>query len=37
MREMKDCGIEWAGAIGISDSRGKASPGLNVLDTEQNK
>ena len=37
MREMKDCGIEWAGVIGISDSRGKASPGLNVLDTEQNK
>ena len=27
----------FAGAIGISDSRGKASPVLNVLDTEQNK
>ena len=27
----------FAGAIGISDSRGKASPVLNVLDTIQNK
>ncbi|MCR5457087.1 MAG: restriction endonuclease subunit S [Clostridiales bacterium] len=27
----------FAGAIGISDSRGKASPVLNVLDSEQNK
>ncbi len=27
----------FAGAIGISDSRGKASPVLNVLDTSQNK
>ena len=27
----------FAGAIGSSDSRGKASPVLNVLDTEQNK
>lgn len=27
----------FAGAIGISDSRGKASPVLNVLDTEMNK
>lgn len=27
----------FAGAIGISDSRGKASPVLNVIDTEQNK
>lgn len=27
----------FAGAIGISDSRGKASPVLNVLDTDQNK
>ncbi|MCM1315785.1 MAG: restriction endonuclease subunit S [Alistipes senegalensis] len=27
----------FAGAIGISDSRGKASPVLNVLDTMQNK
>ena len=27
----------FAGAIGISDSRGKATPVLNVLDTEQNK
>ena len=27
----------FAGAIGISDSRGKASPALNVLNTEQNK
>ena len=27
----------FAGAIGISDSRGKASPVLNVLDTAQNK
>lgn len=27
----------FAGSIGISDSRGKASPVLNVLDTEQNK
>lgn len=27
----------FAGAIGISDSRGKSSPVLNVLDTEQNK
>lgn len=27
----------FAGAIGISDSRGKASPVLNVLDTEGNK
>lgn len=27
----------FAGAIGISDSRGKASPVLNVVDTEQNK
>ena len=27
----------FAGAIGISDSRGKASPVLNVLDTNQNK
>lgn len=27
----------FAGAIGISDSRGKASPVLNVLGTEQNK
>lgn len=27
----------FAGAIGISDSRGKASPVLNVLDTEQDK
>ena len=27
----------FAGAIGISDSRGKASPVLNVLDTEQSK
>ncbi|MBT9775363.1 restriction endonuclease subunit S [Clostridium sp. MCC353] len=27
----------FAGAIGISDSRGKASPVLNVLDTVQNK
>ena len=27
----------FAGAIGISDSRGKASPVLNVLDTENNK
>lgn len=27
----------FAGAIGISDSRGKASPVLNVLDTEENK
>ena len=27
----------FAGAIGISDSRGKASPVLNVLDTTQNK
>lgn len=27
----------FAGAIGISDSRGKASPVLNVLDTEQKK
>lgn len=27
----------FAGAIGISDSRGKASPVLNVLDTRQNK
>lgn len=27
----------FAGAIGISDSRGKASPVLNVLDTQQNK
>lgn len=27
----------FAGAIGISDARGKASPVLNVLDTEQNK
>lgn len=27
----------FAGATGISDSRGKASPVLNVLDTEQNK
>ena len=28
---------DFAGAIGISDSRGKASPVLNVLDTEQSK
>ena len=27
----------FAGAIGISDSRGKASPVLNVLDTDNNK
>lgn len=27
----------FAGAIGISDSRGKASPVLNVLGTDQNK
>ena len=27
----------FAGAIGLSDSRGKASPVLNVLDTKQNK
>lgn len=27
----------FAGAIGISDSRGKATPVLNVLDTKQNK
>lgn len=27
----------FAGAIGISDSRGKASPVLNALDTQQNK
>lgn len=27
----------FAGAIGISDSRGKASPVLNILDTQQNK
>ena len=27
----------FAGAIGISDSRGKGSPVLNVLDTQQNK
>ena len=27
----------FAGAIGISDSRGKGSPVLNVLDTKQNK
>ena len=27
----------FAGAIGISDSRGKASPVLNVLSTSQNK
>ena len=27
----------FAGSIGISDSRGKASPVLNVLDTDQNK
>lgn len=27
----------FAGSIGISDSKGKASPVLNVLDTEQNK
>ena len=27
----------FAGAIGISDSRGKASPVLNVLETQQNK
>lgn len=27
----------FAGAIGISDSRGKASPALNVLDSRQNK
>jgi type I restriction enzyme S subunit len=27
----------FAGAIGISDSRGKGSPVLNVLDTDQNK
>lgn len=27
----------FAGAIGISDSRGKASPVINVLDTKQNK
>ena len=27
----------FAGAIGISDSRGKASPVLNVLDTQENK
>ena len=27
----------FAGAIGVSDSRGKASPVLNVLDTEMNK
>ena len=27
----------FAGAIGISDSRGKASPVLNVLDTKENK
>lgn len=27
----------FAGAIGISDSRGKASPVLNVIDTNQNK
>lgn len=27
----------FAGAVGISDSRGKASPVLNVLDTQQNK
>ena len=27
----------FAGAIGISDSRGKASPVLNVLETKQNK
>lgn len=27
----------FAGAIGISDSRGKASPVLNVLDSDQNK
>lgn len=27
----------FAGAIGISDSRGKASPVLNVLDTKHNK
>ena len=27
----------FAGAIGISDSRGKASPVLNVLDTQQDK
>ncbi len=27
----------FAGAIGISDSRGKSSPVLNVLDTKQNK
>lgn len=27
----------FAGAIGISDSRGKASPVLNVLETDQNK
>ena len=27
----------FAGAIGISDSRGKAAPVLNVLDTKQNK
>ena len=27
----------FAGSIGVSDSRGKASPVLNVLDTDQNK
>lgn len=27
----------FAGAIGISDSRGKASPVLNVMDSTQNK
>ena len=27
----------FAGSIGISDSRGKASPVLNVLDSQQNK
>lgn len=27
----------FAGSIGISDSRGKASPALNVLETDQNK
>lgn len=31
------CMDGFAGAIGISNSRGKASPVLNVLDTDQNK
>ena len=36
--DLVDHGMDgFAGAIGISDSRGKASPVLNVLNTKQNK